>query len=101
MIPSFQELPSQSTELNRIQSQVSKTFDKITACPLLDGILIEDVALTTSATNVNHKLNRAPLGWIVVDNNANAVVYSSAASLPKQYLTLTASAACTVSLWVF
>lgn len=101
MIPSFQGLPSQSVELNRIQGQVGKTFDKITACPLLDGILIEDVALTTSATNVNHKLNRVPIGWIVVNNNANAVVYSSAASLPKQYLTLTASASCTVSLWVF
>ena len=84
-----------------MQSQLKLVTDYLSTIPLLNGRLIEDVALTTSATAIEHGLGREPTGWFLTDISAAATVHSTASTLPKRFLNLTASSACTVNLWVF
>lgn len=67
--------------------------------PFLRGNLIEGVALTTTASKLEHKLGVSPLGYIIVSQSANAVVYSSAKD--ENFLTLQSSASVTINIWVF
>ena len=48
----------------------------------------------------NDRLGRKPQGWFIVDQTASASIYRSQ-PFNSNTLTLTSSAACTVSLWVF
>jgi hypothetical protein len=101
-IQPFTPLRTSDPILSRVQTQVQQLAQVLTEIPLLNGRLIQDVDLTTSESLVEHGLDRVPTGWFVVGIDANATVYSaSTPTLPKRHLPLTASATCTVSLWVF
>lgn len=99
----FQPVATSNGDLGRAQQQLRLTLDPITAVPLLDGVLVEDVALTTSTKSVKHGLGRAPTGWLLVRKTANANVWDAQDSNahPELTLDLVASGSVTVSLWVF
>jgi hypothetical protein len=61
--------------------------------------LVEKVSLTTTPKKVEHKLSTSPLGCIVVSQDANAVIFQTAKD--ENFITLQASAAVTVNIWVF
>lgn len=69
--------------------------------PLLGGHLLEGITLNAAAnTTINHKLGKQIRGWVPVDHDtAAATIYRVSWSATE--LVLFASAACTVSLWVF
>ena len=71
--------------------------------PILNGILVKDVALGTTTVRVSHTLNRVFNGYIIVKQNADARVWldTSTSADPDKFLPLKASATVTVSLWVF
>lgn len=69
--------------------------------PLLDGLLVENVTIATTDTNVVHGLGRDFRGWIIVRRDAAADVYEGTQINEAQYLTLIASSSVTVSLYVF
>lgn len=100
---SFRKVVGQNRELNQVQSNVEQAVAEVIKNPLLNGRLIEDVALTTTASKIEHKLGRTPRGYLIVKRSANAQVYDSLASegSPDLFLPLTASANVTVSLWIF
>ena len=108
MLPNFTPIrPPDQPELVRAQDNISAAMARVVACPILDGVLIEDVVITTSV-NVAHGLGRAWRGYLITKKNTNANVYSPTASntSPAALLPLTASlgtgvANVTVSLWVF
>ena len=93
-------LQTNDKDLNRLQTQWKSILDPILALPILDGVLLKEIALINGATVVNHKLGRKPQGFIITDIDAGTQVYRSAPFNPLT-LTLTAGAACTVSLWVY
>lgn len=103
MITTFKKLNNlqQLSDVDRVQDNIKLFSDQLVDIPILNGQLIENVALTTSAVLVNHKLGRAYRGWIVVDQSANASVYSTTTTLPTRFISLVASNTVTVSLWVF
>lgn len=100
-IPQFTPLRGDSPVLDRAQVQIKALTDVLSQIIILQGRLIEDVAVATSATRIEHGLNREPKGWIVVDNDTASTIHSSTDALPKLYLSLIASSASTISLWVF
>lgn len=86
--------------LNRIQAELQRALNPVLTCPLLNGVPVGPVALASGVPKeVNHGLGRLPLGYLITGLNANVVVWSPAAT--KMTITLTSSADCTVSLWVF
>lgn len=100
-MPIFTPLFGTDDGFNRAQLQIKALSEVLADIPLLNGRLIEDIAIGTSATAVEHKLGREPAGWIVVGIDTAATIHSTTSSLPKRFLNLTASSASTISLWVF
>ncbi len=101
-IQPFTPLRTSDPVLSRVQTQLSQTSQVLADTSILNGRLIQDVDLTTAESLVEHGLDRIPTGWFVVGIDAAATVHSASTPLlPKRHLPLTASATCTVSLWVF
>lgn len=103
MLPSLQKIKFADKNLVRLQTNVDKATRPALQVPFLDGVLIENVSLGSSApTNVQHGLGRAIVGWLVVDKTSAAEVYRAPqGSLPISMLPLQASASTTVAVWVF
>lgn len=82
------------------QTKWKSALDPITANPLIDGILLQNVLLTNGANTINHKLQRNPKGWILVDTTAAISLWRT---LPFNNLSLNlfCNGDATVSLWVF
>lgn len=97
----FKRTNTSDQDLSQLQQRLGEFFQPLITNPLLDGVLITDVSLSSVETKVEHKLRRKPIGYIVVAKNADANVWTSDDKLSTAYLTLQASAAVTVSLWVF
>jgi hypothetical protein len=74
--------------------------------PLIANVLTQGVAITgiklaaTTPLVIPTTLSRMQQGWIITDINANAVVWRTA-PFNSQNITLEASAAATISIWVF
>jgi hypothetical protein len=100
-VPDFKEIQTEIDELDRVQSNIALYAKPLSENVMIQGVLLKDIALTTSETLVEHKLGTDYQGWIIVDKNANANVYVSSKNLPKRFLALTATATVTVSIWVF
>lgn len=98
---SFKRVHTPNELLNRVQDNMSLFADALVKIPLLDGILIKDVVLGTTEVRINHTLGREPQGWIIVKKNAAADIYESSSTLTDRYLSLTATATVTASIWIF
>lgn len=99
MLPQFRVLDTPDRNLQRVQNQLLPPLTALLRNPLLDGYILKDVAIAATSTGVSHGLGRNPLGWIVISNDTLATVRED--SRTTTTLNLTASAACTVDLWVF
>jgi hypothetical protein len=89
--------------MNRVQENISRVLDYIQLSPLTGNVsFVENIALTTSESQISHRLSRKPVGFIVCMNNAASTVYkSSDSSSPTILINLAASAPCTVSILFF
>lgn len=102
--PAFKNVNPDDPIIDKLESNVAQVFSYLQGKAIIDGVLIEGVALLSSKTNlVPHLLQRRPRGYIVVKQNANATIWDStpAANIENIYLQLLVSANVTVSLWVF
>lgn len=96
---SIKTIGSDDEALSRFQEYVAAALAPLLNSPLANGVLIKDVNLTATPLEVDHKLGREPLGWILVAPQSLTRVYQVSAS--KRTLTLAASGNVTTSLWVF
>ena len=103
MIKDFESINTTDSDIRELQYGLSTVLRPVTKAPILDGVLLEDIALSTSSTDVPHKLGRAARGYIPVKMNASANVYDEESSNgdKENFLKLKASASVTVNLWVF
>ena len=69
--------------------------------PILNGVFVT-ATLASGENALSHKLGRTPLGWYIVDRSTAATVHRDPADLmDSRLITLTASGAVTLTLWVF
>lgn len=87
-------------DLPMTQTKWAGILNPFLANPSLQNNILTGVKLAIGATVVNHLLGRTPIGWRVVDIDGAVIPYRSAPFNPLT-LTLTSSAAVTVSLEVF
>jgi hypothetical protein len=78
-------------------------IDPVLGNPLINGRLLTNIALSSGSNIINHGLGRKLQGYIPVLNSAAATFHDSQTtnSSPQLTLVLVASAATTISLWVF
>jgi hypothetical protein len=91
---------SQDQTFMLMQKQWMSQLNPLLGNILTQGSLLPMQKLVNGSTMFNHYLGKQMTGWILVDQNALANIYRSA-PLNSQTLTLTSSAPCTVSLWIF
>ena len=87
------------------QAQQMQTVWKAAISPVIQnqinqGQLLPNIAIVAGANKINHLLSRQMVGWYIVDQDAPASLYRSQ-PLNATTLTLTSTAACNISLWVF
>lgn len=95
----FQKLATGDDQATKIQANVERALSPILKCPILDGREIEDVALTAGSNKIEHKLGRKVRGFFNGGQSNGATI--SVVAKDENYLTLSASANVTVSLWVY
>ena len=103
-ITQYRKARTSDINLRRVQDAIEPPFRDIASRQILDGRLIRDVDLVSSADNViNHGLGRDLIGWLVVGINAAATIYDKQSTNDLRHLTLIldASANCRVNVWVF
>lgn len=91
---------SNDQTLMLLQKQWMSQLNPLLGNILTQGSLLPMQKLVNGSTTFNHYLGKQMSGWIIVDQNAQANIYRSE-PLNSQTLTLTSSAVCTVSLWIF
>lgn len=84
----------------RQETEWKKQIDPVLGNVLLQGNLLTGIQIFNGTNVINTKLQRLQQGWIIVDQDAQAEIYRSAA-FNDLTLTLTSSKACTIALWVF
>lgn len=83
------------------QTKWAVELNRVLALPLLGGLQLDPIVLVANVPlAVNHLLQRLPQGWVLVDINANATVWRSAA-WTQTTLTLESSANVTISIYVY
>lgn len=95
----FQKIQSNSLELQQLQSNMQRAIDPLIKCLIIDGVLVKNVQLSATATQVPHNLQRKINGWMIADINANQNVWKTVDD--ERFLTLIASGAVTCSLWIY
>jgi hypothetical protein len=83
-----------------LQNQWRSILNPVLAVPMLSGLQLNNVALKIGSNVINTTLQRQMQGWFITDIDAASAVYRSA-PFNTLTLTLTASAPCNVSLWVY
>jgi hypothetical protein len=85
-----------------MQSLWATLLNPLLGNPLSNGQLLDNVNLVNGTNIINHTLGRKLQGWIKV-LGGSAIIYDNQSTNPTPQLTLslTSSAAVTVSLWVF
>jgi hypothetical protein len=78
----------------------SSILNPFVANPSNNSSVLSNISLTVGINSINHLLGRTMQGWFLVDQNSVGTVYRSA-PLNDKTLTLTSSAAMTVSIGVF
>lgn len=103
MIPSLEKQHTEDQDSELFQQNIKSFVKVLEDNPLLDGRLIEGVEFTVAALTVvvDHKLDRKPRGWMITDFTALAGTGVVRDDWTDKTLTLTASAACDLDLWVF
>lgn len=87
-------------EHDLFQRDVKTAVDKLSAIDILDGRLLEDISLTTSARRVHHNLGRPVRGFWVVWTVGDTRVWVDGDNT-STFIELRANASSTVNLWVF
>lgn len=102
-IKDFKKVANTSEDTAKLQERLQEYLQPITKCPLIDGVLLTDLVLPAGTNTISHKLGRKLIGWIVVRNQANSVLWDgqNGNSLPEKTLIISCSAPTTIDLWVF
>lgn len=100
MLPIFQ---TDDQDLSLMQTKWAAQLNPLLELPLNDSALLPNVNLINGTTQVNHRLGRKPLGWIIIRQRASAIIYDTQDSNqhPELTLSLVSNAAVVVDLIVF
>ena len=88
-------------KLEQMQKNLVTAVNSLVDTPFLNGILIQNIDLSTTTVSIPHRLKRKYVGYFITKLDANAVVYLGSTTEPETYLKLRASANCTVDVWLW
>lgn len=85
--------------INDVQTNVENSINTIDNIPIINNpIILSDVKIN-GATSIKHTLGRVPVGYIIIKNSIDAIVYN--VSMNSTNIVLNASKNTTVSIYLF
>lgn len=103
-MPSRERIFSKDPEVTRASNTQDRAFDSlIKDVPFLEGKLLEGIVMPASEgkKHIAHGLGRKWRGFIVTKNRKNAQVWFNESEDETKKIILKASAATTISIWIF
>lgn len=87
--------------MERLQLRLAVLEKRLAIIPFADGSLVENQAIGTTPTTVEHRLGRAPRGVLVLSATPASALGVSAtpSNAPSVLINLEASSAATFKLW--
>ena len=85
---------------NRAEDRWANVLEPVLSLPPNQGILRKNIPISAGVNVINTLLGQTQQGWIIVDQDGPATIYRSQ-PFNNLTLTLTSSAACNISLWVY
>jgi hypothetical protein len=101
MIKAFRAVTQRNPEIQAVMNAVKEFVLPLERNPILDFIILRDVEIGTTATDIPHKLNRAWQGWFVISRTSATVPYEDTQSDDTKFLTLIAGSTTTVDIYIF
>ena len=100
---SFTQLSTGSAPVDQVQGYIATALNPLFQLPFASGNRVQDVEVTTSDTIVDHGLDQAPEGWIVLKQDAAQVIYQSATvnDFPETTIIMKAGGTVTADLFFF
>lgn len=95
----FRKVFDGDEKTRRLQTDIEQAVGSAIRSPLLNGRMVSDVDLASGSTTLEHKLAREIRGYLIVKRSNASTIYDE--SSDDKFLTLNASGAVTVSLWIF
>lgn len=86
-------------DLDRLQDSIKAYINQFKDNLTIDGTLLKDVTLAVGSNDVQNPLQRPVNGFYVTKQNAAGLVWGN--TFTAQTLTIHASAAVVVDMWVF
>ena len=96
-LPIFKD---ENTPFQMMQSKWASELNPIIANPMTNMQILKNISLVSGTNVINHRLGQTQQGWLLTDIQGAASIYRSA-PFNNLTLTLTSSAAVTVSIGVF
>lgn len=89
--------------LGAVQRNIERVYRPLQRNPLLGGLLLDEVGIVPTGTDVEHHLPQACQGYVIVGMDAAATVYRAvqSAELERRLLHLVSSTTVYVKLYVF
>lgn len=104
MVP-FVITKSATPEIQELVNSLIRVFNSIDTNPLLNNPRIAKTNVFTSGVDlvINHKLNRIPIGYIPINLNAAAIIFTSSTlnNMTKTQVILQANANVTADILFF
>lgn len=99
----FTTIRSDDEALMSVQDSVRDSINQLVKVPILDGVLLEDLVVSTTITPFPHRLNRAYRGFFITKSNADVRIWDASTSLTDRtkFIDLDASGSATISIWIF
>ena len=101
MLKQFKSFVSKTPDVQKLINHVSEFLNQLINNPVLDGVIIDNISVSTSPTNISHGLGREVRGYYIVKASAGVTIYDTANTTPKSLLTITASGSATITLYIF
>ena len=96
----FKQIVTSDYELSRVQSNVAEFLNNLINQDFINGNIIS-CSVGTTNTSIEHKLMREFKGWVIIDTLASADVWRVDIGEKNKFITLIASSACDIKIFVF
>lgn len=104
MLKKFTKNQTSDLTLAQVQDNLVNCLNPLFNNPLLDGVLVKNIALVTGSNIINNPIQRAIQGVIFVNKNAFSDFNLSAQATnptPINTIIINLSASVTCDLWIF
>lgn len=90
-------------DMQDLYDGIEEHIEQLSPNNFLVGVLIKDLALSTTSKVVSHGLGQKYSGFLVVDRNNDSIVYTDSLTDAEKstYIKLKANKSTTVTIWVF